>query len=496
MTDFDCIVEINVLRRCCATVDCYQRVVYFYTYQKGRWTFYGKGSHPRIPLVYAIRMSRLLEYGLEGYLIYDVDKTEKKKEVGIKEILCSSEFADVFSEEIPGFPPARTVRYTVVCQLSKCEFWFDRVVFLGHVISRDVISVDPTKVEAMSQWSAPTSVPEIHIFLGLADYYRRFIEGFSNIARPLTQLNQKDRQVVAFASRQLNPHETRYHVHDLELAAIIFVLKIWQHYLYGISFTIYTDHKVVPEASELHQGLLQRAHCSRYSIHPGGKKMYKDLRSQFWWKGMKRDVISFYVDVSIVNRSKLREEGQESSILLVEFVYNNSYQNSIQMAPFEALYGRRCRSLLYWDNVDQAIVSGHEMIQEMEHKVKLIQQRLKASQDRQTAYANKIRRPLEFQQGNRVFLKVSPFCGTVRFGMKGKLAPRYVGMYEILQWIGTLAYQLALPPSLSDIHDVFHVSLFRKYEPNSSHVLDIYEVQLDPDVSYIERPVCILDRSE
>ncbi|XP_073035283.1 uncharacterized protein [Primulina eburnea] len=166
------------------------------------------------------------------------------------------------------------------------------------------------------------------------------------------------------------------------------------------------------------------------------------------------------------------------------------------MAPFEALYGRRCRSPLYWDDVDRAAVTGPDMIHEMEQKVKLIQQRLKAAQDRQAAYANKRRRPLEFQQGDRVFLKVSPFRGTVRFGMKRKLAPRYVGPYEILQRIGTLAYRLALPPSLSGIHDVFHVSMLRKYEPDPSHVLDISEVQLDPDVSYVERPVCILDRSE
>lgn len=175
------------------------------------------------------------------------------------------------------------------------------------------------------------------------------------------------------------------------------------------------------------------------------------------------------------------KSGWSSSIPLVEFAYNNSYQSSIQMAPFEALYGRRCRSPLYWDDVDRAAVTGPEMIQEMEQKVKLIQQRLRAAQDRQAAYANKRRRPLEFQQGDRVFLRVSPFRGTVRFGMKGKLAPRYVGPCEILQRVGTVAYRLALPPSLSGIHYVFHVSMLRKYEPDPSHVLEISDVQLDPD---------------
>ncbi|XP_073309988.1 uncharacterized protein [Primulina huaijiensis] len=113
MNDFDCIVGINVLRRYCATVDCYQRVVYFYTDEKERWTFYGKGSRPRVPLVSAIRMSRFLEHGHEGYLIYAVDVIEKKKEVGIEEIPVVAEFADVFPEEIPGFPPVREVEFGI-----------------------------------------------------------------------------------------------------------------------------------------------------------------------------------------------------------------------------------------------------------------------------------------------------------------------------------------------------------------------------------------------
>ncbi|XP_073035223.1 uncharacterized protein [Primulina eburnea] len=113
MTDFYCIMGINVLRRYCVTVDCYQRVVYFYTDEKERWTFYGKGSCPRVPLVSAIRMSQLLEHGHEGYLIYAVDVTEKKKEVRIEEIPIVAEFADVFPDEIPGFPPAREVEFGI-----------------------------------------------------------------------------------------------------------------------------------------------------------------------------------------------------------------------------------------------------------------------------------------------------------------------------------------------------------------------------------------------
>ncbi|XP_073061867.1 uncharacterized protein [Primulina eburnea] len=363
-------------------------------------------------------------------------------------------------------------------KLSKCEFWLDRVVFLGHVISQHGISVDPSKVEAVLNWARPTNVPEIRSFMGLAGYYRRFIENFSKIARPITQLTQKNQRfiwsdecessfvelkkrltsaavltipsgsggfvvctdasnrglgcvlmqhgrVVAYGSRQLKPHESKYPVHDLELAAIVFALKIWRHYLFGEQFVIYCDHKslkylfsksdlnmrqrhcmdllkdydceiqyhpgkvniivdalsrkvvdvnissihvfklredictsgldfqiqgnavsvsqisvepelihivksaqktdervlksyelvsqghqsgfsiysddslwlngrlVVPDIPELRTTILKEAHCTRYSIHPGERKMYHILRPQFWWKNMKKGVAEF-----------------------------------------------------------------------------------------------------------------------------------------------------------------------------------------------------------
>ncbi|XP_073035228.1 uncharacterized protein [Primulina eburnea] len=486
--------------------------------EKERWTFYGKGSRPRVPLVSAIRMSRLFEHGHEGYLIYAVDVTEKKKEVGIEDIPIVAEFADVFPDEIPGFPPAREVEFGIelmpgTSPISRTPYRM-ALAELRELKAQLQDLLDKGYIRpSVSPWGAPV-------------LFVRKKDGTMRLCIDYRQLN-KDRHVVAYASRQLKPYETRYHVHDLELAAIIFALKIWRHYLYGTSFTIYTDHKSLRFLfTQTYLNMRQRRwldllkdYDCEIEYHPGRANLTADALSRKVstllaepdiygcirdakmtnervkrWKGLvyqKQDT-----RFRVADDGSLRMNDRWSSIPLVEFAYNNSYQRSIQMAPFEALYGRRCRSPLYWDDVDRAAVTGPDMIHEMEQKVKLIQQRLKAAQDRQAAYANKRRRPLEFQQGDRVFLKVSPFHGTVRFGMKGKLAPRYVGPYEILQRIGTLACRLALPPSLSGIHDVFHVSMLRKYEPDPSHVLDISEVQLDPDVSYVERSVCILDRSE
>ncbi|GJV06069.1 putative reverse transcriptase domain-containing protein [Tanacetum coccineum] len=129
-------------------------------------------------------------------------------------------------------------------KFSKCEFWIPKVQFLGHVIDSQGIYVDPAKIESIKDWASPKSATKIRQFLGLAGYYRRFIEGFSKIAKPMTKLTQNKREkVIAYASRQLKIHEKNYTTHDLELGAVVFALKIWRHYLYGTKCTVFTDHK-------------------------------------------------------------------------------------------------------------------------------------------------------------------------------------------------------------------------------------------------------------
>jgi hypothetical protein len=128
--------------------------------------------------------------------------------------------------------------------------------------------------------------------------------------------------------------------------------------------------------------------------------------------------------------------------------------------------------------------------------VKTIRQRLLTAQSRQKSYADRRRRPLSFEVGDHVFLKVSPRRGLSRFGRKGKLSPRYIGPFDIIERIGEVAYRLALPPKLSGVHDVFHVSMLRRYEPDPSHVLEWSELELEADASYGEQPIRILDARE
>ncbi|KAL4010566.1 hypothetical protein IC575_030067 [Cucumis melo] len=236
------------------------------------------------PAVFMDLMNRVFREFLDTFVIVFIDdiliyfKTEAEHEKHLRMVL-------------------QTLRDNkLYAKFSKCEFWLKQVSFLGHVVSKAGVSVDPAKIEAVTSWTRPSIVSEVRSFLGLAGYYRRFVENFSRIATPLTQLTRKGApfvwskacedsfqnlkqklvtapvltvpddsgsfviysdaskkglgcilmqqgKVVAYASRQLKSHEQNYPTHDLELAAVVFALKIWRHYLYGKKIQIFTDHK-------------------------------------------------------------------------------------------------------------------------------------------------------------------------------------------------------------------------------------------------------------
>ncbi|GJZ53654.1 putative reverse transcriptase domain-containing protein [Tanacetum coccineum] len=630
-------------------------------------------------------------------------------------------------------------------KFSKCEFWISKVLFLGHRIDSEGIHVDPAKIESIKDWTSPKSPTEIHQFLGLAGYYRRFIEGFSKIAKPMTKLTQKkvkfvwgDKQEAAFqllkqklcsvpiltlpegsedfiaycdtSKKRLEIHEKNYTTHDLELGAVVFALKIWEDIRYhpgkanvvanalsrkerepplrvrASVMTISLDlpkqilnaqtearkpeniksediggmliknatfpeaireQKLEPRANgtlclngqswlpcygDLRTVIMHESHKSKYSIHPGSDKMYQDMKKLYWWPNMKADIATYvnkcltcakvkaehqrpsgllvqpkipewkwdnitmdfvtklpktsqgydtiWVIVDRLTKSAIftpmretnpldklarlylkevvtrhgipvsiicdrdprfasnfwrslqnalgtnldmstayhpQTDGQSERTIqtledmlracaidfgkgwvnhlpLVEFSYNNSYHASIKAAPFEALYGRKCRSPVCWTEVGEAQILGPELIQGITEKIIQIKQRMQAARDRQKSYADLKRKPMEFQVGDKVMLKVSPWKGVVRFGKRGKLNPRYVGPFKVLEKVGEVAYKLELPEELSRVHNTFHVSNLKKCHADEPLAVPLDGLHLDDKLHFVEEPVEIVDR--
>ncbi|GJW56642.1 putative reverse transcriptase domain-containing protein [Tanacetum coccineum] len=307
----------------------------------------------------------------------------------------------------------------------------------------------------------------------------------------------------------------------------------------------YLDQIWVPLKGDVRTLIMDEAHKSKYSIHPGADKMYYDLRDRpsgllqqpeipdykmdrFARLYLNEIVARHGVPISIISdrdsRFTLRfwqstqkalgtrldmsmayhpqTDGQSERTIqtledmlracvldfggswdvhlpLVEFSYNNSYHSSVRCALFEALYGRKCRSPIMWAEVREGQLIGPELVQETTEKISQIKDRLKAARDRQKSYADKRRKPLEFSVGDYVLLKVSPWKGVVRFGKKGKLAPRFVGPFEIIEKVGHVAYRLDLPEELNGVHDTFHVSNLKKCLADPTLQVPLDEIRVD-----------------
>ncbi|GJS62305.1 putative reverse transcriptase domain-containing protein [Tanacetum coccineum] len=437
------------------------------------------------------------------------------------------------------------------------------------------------QAKSVKNWKTPESPTEIRSFLGLAGYYRRFIENFSKEklcnASVLAFPEGPDDSVVYYdASKQGKASK------DLKAPAE-WLRGLEKHFEQRDDGGIYFFDRIwIPSFGGVRRLIMDKAHTSRYSIHLGADKMYYDLRELYWWPGMKTDIAKYVsrcltcskvkaehqkpsgllqqpeipkwkwekitmdlvkncleaavdrdgrfashlwkalqealgtrLDMSIAYHPET--DGQSERIIqtledmlracvmdfggswdthlpLVEFSYNNSYHTSIKCAPFEALYGRKCRSPVIWTEVGESQLIGPEIVQETTEKIVQIKERLKTARSRQKSYADKRRKPLEFQVGDRVLLKVSPWKGVVRFGKKGKLAPRYVGPFEIVECVGPVAYRLKLPQELSCVHDTFHVSNLKKClaEPDVQVPLD--EIEIDENLRFVEEPLEIVER--
>jgi hypothetical protein len=190
------------------------------------------------------------------------------------------------------------------------------------------------------------------------------------------------------------------------------------------------------------------------------------------------------------------QESWDKNLPWAEFSYNNRYQESVKMAPYEVLYGRRRSTPLNWIEPREKVIFGPDIVGEAEMIVHRVQENLKAAKSRQDNFANKRRRPLVFEVGDHVYLRVSPIKGIKRFGDKGKLAPRYIGQFPILDKCGTVSYKLDLSPSLAGVHDIFHVSQLKKCLKEPMDIVLPEVTPLEADLSYPEHPIKVLDQKD
>jgi hypothetical protein len=188
--------------------------------------------------------------------------------------------------------------------------------------------------------------------------------------------------------------------------------------------------------------------------------------------------------------------GWDKRLLYAEFSYNNSYQASLKMSPFQALYRRNCRTRLHWDQPSERQVFGLDILLEAEENIRMVRENLKTAQSRQQSYVDTQRRELSFEVVDYVYLKVSPIRGTKRFRVRGKLAPRYIGPYQIQAKRGEVAYQLSLPENLFVVHDVFHVSQLKKCLRVPEEQLPKEDLEVQEDLTNIEKPTQILEMTD
>nr|GEV70320.1 putative reverse transcriptase domain-containing protein [Tanacetum cinerariifolium] len=396
----------------------------------------------------------------------------------------------------------------------KCEFWLSKVKFFGHMIDSEGIHVDPTKIESVKDWASSTTPTEIRQFLGKV-----------NVVAVADALSRKERikplRVRALVMtvglnlpKQIMNAQVKARKEENYITEVLhgMINKLEPR----VDETLCLNNRSwISCFGDLRALIKHESHKLKYSIHPGSNKMYQYLKKLHWWPNMKAEIATYVskcltcakvkadyqklygllrslhkalgtrLDMNTAYhpqtdgqsqrtiqtlkdmlRARVLDfgKGWDKHLSLVEFSYNNIYHTSIKVAPFEALYGRKCRSTICWAEVGDSQLTGPVIIHEKTEKIIQIKSRIQVARDRQKSYAD------------------------------GKLNPRYIGLSKILAKIETVAYRLKLPRKLSRVHSTFHVSNLKKCLSDETLAISLEEIQIDDKLHFIEEPVKIMDR--
>ncbi|GJV06406.1 putative reverse transcriptase domain-containing protein [Tanacetum coccineum] len=280
-------------------------------------------------------------------------------------------------------------------------------------------------------------------------------------------------------------HKSKYFIHSKQIRCIM-TLEIGIGGREGIAIDFVTKLPRTSSGHDIIWVIVDRLTKSAYFLPM--REDYCDSRFTSRFCQSMQEALGTHLDMSTAYHPQTDGQSERTIQTLEDML------RAVRCAPFEALYGKKCRSPIMWAKVGEGQLIGPELVQETIKKISQIKDILKAARDRQKSYADKRMKPLEFSVGDYVLLKVSPWKGVVRFGKKGKLAPRFVGLFEIIKKVGPVAYKLNLPGELDGVHDTFHVSNLKKCLADPTLQVPLDEIQVDAKLNFIEEPVEILER--
>ncbi|GJU64758.1 putative reverse transcriptase domain-containing protein, partial [Tanacetum coccineum] len=460
------------------------------------------------PAVFMDLMNRVCKPYLDKFVIIFIDdiliysKSEEEHEKHLKLILELLKKDELYAK------------------FSKCEFWLSKVQFLSHVIDSEGIHVDPTKIESIKDWASPKTSTKIHQFLGLAGYYRQFIEGFSKIAKPITKLTQKNvkfdwsekakaafqllkqklcsasilalpegsenfmvyceasrkglgavlmqrEKVIAYASRQLKIHEKNYTTHDLELRAIVFPLKMWRHYLYDMKCILFTDHKSfqhILDQKELN--IIQRRWLELLSDYDFEERKEENFGTE--------DLCGMIKKLEQRTDGTLCLNGRSWIPCRGNWLNGEVDETILEGSSLEAWSAGKVGidTYLWWSFPITIVITLVSKLHRLKISTAKSVDRLFVGLRLETlrslkSFADRRRKPLEFEVGDKVMLKVSPWKRVIRFSKQGNLNPRYIGPFKILA---------------------------KKCFVDEPLAITLDEIQIDDKLNFIEEPIEIMDR--